>query len=77
MVKKIKSHKDVKLPFGSGKTDTRPWVPRPKAQKPGQSPGDDKTDGNRHDKDWPPVAPQRPKLAKKKSVYSGKGPASA
>ena len=29
MGKKIKSHKDVKLPFGSGKTDTRPWVPRP------------------------------------------------
>ena len=29
MVKKIKSHKDVQLPFGSGKTDTKPWVPRP------------------------------------------------
>ena len=36
MVKKIKSHKDVKLPFGSGKTDTRPWVPREKAGKGGK-----------------------------------------
>jgi len=72
MVKKIKSHKDVKLPFGSGKTDTRPWVPREKAGK-GGSPGQ-------------PYEPPRPdiphpnpptKLAKKKSVYSGKGPASA
>ena len=26
-------------------------------QKPGQSPGDDKSGDNRHDKDWPPPAP--------------------
>ena len=32
-------------------------------QKPGQSPGDDKTGDNRHDKDWPPPAPLKPKLA--------------
>tara|TARA_Y100001963_G_C6410947_1_gene278390 strand:+ start:214 stop:357 length:144 start_codon:yes stop_codon:yes gene_type:complete len=32
-VKKIKSHKDVKLPFGSGKTDTRPYVDRPPVNK--------------------------------------------
>jgi len=32
--------------------------------KPGQSPGDDRTK-EPYDKDWPPVAPQRPKLAKK------------
>ena len=33
------------------------------ATKPGQSPGDDKTGDNRHDKDWPPPAPLKPKLA--------------
>ena len=33
------------------------------AQKPGQSPGDDKTGDNRHDKDWPPPEPLKPKLA--------------
>ena len=44
--------------------------------KPGQSPGDDRTK-EPYDKDWPPIAPQRPKLVKKKSPYSGKGPASA
>ena len=32
--------------------------------KPGQSPGDDRTK-EPYDKDWPPIAPQRPKLAKK------------
>ena len=32
-------------------------------QKPGQSPGDDKTGDNRHDRDWPPPAPLKPKLA--------------
>jgi len=32
-------------------------------QKPGQSPGDDKTGDNRHDKDWPPPAPLKPKFA--------------
>ena len=42
MVKKIKSHKDVQLPFGSGKTDTRPWVPRDKPQaRVGNIPGED------------------------------------
>ena len=32
-------------------------------QKPGQSPGDDKSGDNRHDKDWPPKPPLKPKLA--------------
>tara|TARA_R100000808_G_scaffold10933_1_gene28620 strand:- start:1266 stop:1406 length:141 start_codon:yes stop_codon:yes gene_type:complete len=32
-VKKIKTHKDVQLPFGSGKTDTRPYVARPPVKK--------------------------------------------
>jgi len=76
MVKKIKSHKDVKLPFGSGKTDTKPWVPRPpvpkaKAHPPGKP-------GKPNPQPSSPYEPGKSpfKVAKKKSPYSGKGPAS-
>ena len=62
MVKKIKSHKDVKLPFGSGKTDTRPWVPREKAGK-GGSPGQPYDDP---EKGKGPFVPAPGKVAKHK-----------
>ena len=62
MVKKIKTHKDVKLPFGSGKTDTRPWVPREKAGK-GGSPGQPYDDP---EKGKGPFVPAPGKIAKKK-----------
>mgnify|MGYP003119320592 CR=1 FL=1 len=37
--------------------------------KPGQSPGDDRTK-EPYDKDWPPPAPLKPKLAKFKKTNS-------
>jgi hypothetical protein len=42
-------------------------------QKPGQSPRDDKTGDNRHDRDWPPPAPLKPKLAHKGQHYGPHG----
>ena len=44
-------------------------------QKPGQSPGDDKTGDNRHDKDWPPPAPLKQKLAGNPSFDINETPA--
>ena len=37
--------------------------------KPGQSPGDDRTK-EPYDKDWPPPAPLKPKLARSKKTNS-------
>ena len=70
MIKKVKSHKDVQLPFGSGKTDTRPWVPRdkpiPQAKHKDRPAAHDVNGGDLakggspykeekdYDKDWPP-----------------------
>ena len=74
MVKKIKSHKDVQLPFGSGKTDTKPWVPRPPVPKAGKG----GSPGQPYDIPRPDIPhPNPPKYAKKKSKYSRRGPASA
>ena len=64
MVKKIKSHKDVKLPFGSGKTDTRPWVPREKAKGEGGVPGEKWDDPS---KKKGPFVPAPQKVAKHKN----------
>jgi len=71
MVKKIKSHKDVKLPFGSGKTDTRPWVPRPpvpKAKGEGGVPSEKWDDPSK--KKGPFVPAPKPKLARSKKTNS-------
>jgi len=43
-------------------------------QKPGQSPGDDRSGDNRYDKDWPPKPPLKPKLATANDIKKTGGP---